>query len=429
MPSAPLNVVISYSPIDREHFTKIANFLQPHVNRGSFFVWHKGSIAPGQNTDQATANALQTAHAVILLLSIDYLTGEWQTIEPLLKHLPQNSIIPVLVRPCCWDFEPVLQHLSILPDKDTPPVADLTETQLYQTVVLKLIATLNQLGNTNALPLPPTLPSTPPTTGNAQLMHLKYTCNRTVQKGEFLKSTLLNRQQKILYFYIRGLANQSTDGLSKRFYHREIPGNPVFGGKNISPQFVFVPLLPDDDPEVFKLNFIDDLAQQLKCTNQDIYLNANIEQLLSAVCVRPYDIVCIGLKLKSEKWSAAVPPFLEWLLTQFCQCNQTNMPVFLFFLLIDYASQTQQQQIETELKQLKARFETQDIKANLLSPLDKVPKIDIEIWLEANLRRLDDADRTALLQQYFANQTEFDMREVEQTLETILEQYNAQFNP
>ncbi|OWY22263.1 TIR domain-containing protein [Sphingobacteriales bacterium UPWRP_1] len=430
MPPEPLNLVISYSPEDAKYYTAIYKQLKLLENQGFVKLWSKGEITLGSNMEAEMVKAIQSAQVLLLLISIDYLlSDEYLFISGNLNRLPRERIVPVLTGNCDWKAVPELAKLTILP-ADNIPVSDKTDNQLYNEVIEELKKLFQKISGLIPAPDKPFASIPPPPTGhdtdNPKLLQLKYTCNRTVQKGEFLKATLLNRNQKIHYYYIRGLVKQSTEGLSRRFYHREIPGNPIFGNKNISPNFVYISLVPDADLEVFKLNFLSDLYDQLKCTDQEIFFNGNILHLLNALCVRTYDVVCVGAKLKSEHWNTSVPLFLEWLVTDFCNCNQPDMPVFFFFLMIDYASEVHRQSIENELKTLKEKFLQKNITAQLLSPLDKVPRVDIEIWLESTLRQSDVANRLHLLHQYFGAQDEFDMSEVEQKLEEIIRQHNSE---
>jgi len=430
MPPEPLKLVISYSPEDAKYYTAISKQLKLLENQGLIELWSEKDVLLGADPEAEKAKAIQSAQMLLLLISIDYLiSDEYLRISSNLTHLPSERVVPVLTGNCDWKVVPELTNLHMLP-ADNIPLSDKTDSQLYNEVIEELKKLFGKiLGLLPPVPDKPftSLPSPPhQEAGIPKMLQLKYTCNRSVQKGEFLKSTLQNRNAKIQYYYIRGLVKQSTEGLSRRFYHREIPGNPIFGNKNISPNFVYIPLVPDADPEVFKLNFLSDLCDQLKCSNQEIFFNGNISHLLNALCVRTYDVVCVGAKLKSEHWNASVPLFLDWLVTDFCNYHQPDMPVFIFFLMIDYAGDIHRQAIEDELRILKEKFLQRNITAQLLAPLDTVQKVDIEIWLESTLRQTDVANRLALLNQYFGTQTEFDMCEVEQKLEEIIRQHNSE---
>ena len=424
--NAPVKIVIHHAPDDAVYFSVLNKHLSFLEKQGQISLWHTGKLLPGTNQIQETISQIQSAQILLLLISVDYLNfNDFGTLSPLFVQLPKESVIPVIVGPCIWEDSPELVKFTPLPF-DNEPISFKTEKAIFEEVIQVLAARIDKIAGKTIQPdaktflLPKTLPTDQVEATNHKLLPLKYTCNRSTQKGEFLKNTLMSRNQKVQYFYIRGIVRQSTEGLFRRFYHQEIP--KFYKNKNISPHFVYVPVVPDNDLDVFILNFLDELSMQLKCTNDDIYTEQNITALLNAICVKSYEVVCVGFKMKSEVWNEQVPSFIRWFISKFCQSTQPDLPQFLFFFMIDYAENEHKLKIEIELKQLQEQLKAAQTDVTLLSPLQQVSLVDIEVWLDSNLQ---DPDKQAtLVQQYFNQQDQYDMYDVERNLEQIIKQYN-----
>lgn len=422
----PVKIVIHHAPDDAAYFSVLNKQLSPLEKQGQISLWHTGKLLPGSNQLQETLEQIQSSQILLLLISVDYLNfTDFGTVATLFSKLPKESIIPIIVGYCNWELYPELQNFSQLP-ADNTPISDKSDKAVYEEVIKVLTSRIANLSgkpiqpDTRVNKTPKTLTPDNVEMGNTKLLPLKYTCNRSTQKGEFLKNTLMSRHQKVQYFYIRGIVRQSTEGLFRRFYHQEIP--KFYKNKNISPHFVYVPVVPDDDLDVFILNFLDELSMQLKSNNDDIYTEQNITSLLNAICVKSYEVVCVGFKMKSEVWNEQVPPFIRWFISKFCKSSQPDLPQFLFFFMIDYAENEHKLKIEIELKQLQEQLKAAQTDVTLLSPLQQVSLVDIEVWLDSNLQ---DPDKQAnLIQQYFNQQDQYDMYDVERNLEQIIKQYN-----
>jgi len=424
----PVKIVIHYAPEDAVFFTVLNKQLSLLERQGIVSLWHNGKVQLGANILKETIEQIQVAQLVVLLVSIDYLTSvDFGTIANLFKGLPNTAIVPVITGYCNWELYPELTNYNALP-LDKTPISDKSEKAIFEEVIHVLtkqitdISAHPELFKPKRVHLPGNLPNNSNDQHEVKLLPLKYTCNRSTQKGEFLKSTLMSRNERIQYFYIRGIVRQSTEGLFRRFYYQEIP--KFYRNKNISPHFVYVPVVPDNDLQVFILNFLDELSMQLKSNNDDIYTDQNITALLNAVCVKSYDVVCVGFKMRSEVWNQQVLAFIRWFIDNFCKHNRTDIPQFLFFFMIDYAEVQHKTQIELELLQLQKELKENNTEVSLLSPLQQVSSVDVDVWLDTYLQ---DTDKQANLKEhYFKDQTQYDMYDIERNLELIIKQYNRE---
>lgn len=107
-PKKRLKVFISYAHDDIEQRHILNKFLIPLVRSKQIEIWHDNMINAGDYWDKTVRQKLAEADVAILLVSQSLLASSYiQDVEaPLLMQLHQQrklSIIPVLIRECCYE--------------------------------------------------------------------------------------------------------------------------------------------------------------------------------------------------------------------------------------------------------------------------------------------------------------------------------------
>jgi formylglycine-generating enzyme required for sulfatase activity len=90
-------------------------------------VWEDGDILPGEDWEKKIEEQLEAADLFLVLLSIHSLTSTFIQKKELLRALERKQrIVPILVRSCLWQTNPVFRGLQGLP-KNMKPVASFTD--------------------------------------------------------------------------------------------------------------------------------------------------------------------------------------------------------------------------------------------------------------------------------------------------------------
>ncbi len=83
-------------------------------------VWHDCNILPGEDWEKSIKKELESSDLVLMLVSANSLNAEFiqgeelrTTFDRLREGLAR--VVPVIVSPCVWRFEPVLAGLQALP--------------------------------------------------------------------------------------------------------------------------------------------------------------------------------------------------------------------------------------------------------------------------------------------------------------------------
>lgn len=102
-------VFVSYSREDADWQRKFVKMLEPSVRRRGFSVWSDERILAGEQWSAAVEDAIAHTRAALLLVSPDFL-GSAFIMDRELPALSERGValVPVLVRPCLWEEEPVL---------------------------------------------------------------------------------------------------------------------------------------------------------------------------------------------------------------------------------------------------------------------------------------------------------------------------------
>lgn len=123
----PLKVFISYAHEDEVQFKdKFLNMLGGLQRRGLIDAWEDRQIRPGDDWYAEIQKAMHACDMAVLLISDDFINSRFINEEEVPKLLKRRQsegmrVVPIIIRPCPWDLEPMFRGLQALP-KDGKPV-------------------------------------------------------------------------------------------------------------------------------------------------------------------------------------------------------------------------------------------------------------------------------------------------------------------
>lgn len=123
----PVRLFVSYSHKDERHRRNLETHLAATRRAGDAVEWHDRRIVAGTVWAEVIDDELKRADIVVLLLSPDFLASDYcygvELGRAMERHQKQEArVIPVLVRPCDWNHEPI-RSLQLLP-RDAKPVTE-----------------------------------------------------------------------------------------------------------------------------------------------------------------------------------------------------------------------------------------------------------------------------------------------------------------
>jgi TIR domain len=121
-----LNLFISYSHRDESYKDDLQNHLTPLKRLGLIEEWNDRKINAGTEWDRAISEKLESAHIVLLLISIDFISSKYcydiEMERALERHgKGETVVIPVIIRNCLWQHS-AFSKLQAVP-KDARAVA------------------------------------------------------------------------------------------------------------------------------------------------------------------------------------------------------------------------------------------------------------------------------------------------------------------
>lgn len=135
-------IFIAYSSRDLEYQIELKNHLEPLVRNKRIVIMDNYAINPGDNWNEKIGQMLEISDIVLLLLSADSLASPHFFREAGIaierRRQGRTEIIPVKLRPCDLDDEPLLQELNlleVLPEKDVPVVKWQHRDEAYLSIV------------------------------------------------------------------------------------------------------------------------------------------------------------------------------------------------------------------------------------------------------------------------------------------------------
>ncbi len=160
----PLKTFIIYARKDEAFKNDLLLHLRGSlVETGHLEVWQDGEILPGEDWEKKIEQQLEAAELFLVLLSIHSLTSEFIRKKELVKALEQKSrIVPILVRNCFWQKNPVFAGLQGLPRNMKPVTSFADPDDAWTEVMATLHDMVEAIRATQKSPAPvPKSPATP----------------------------------------------------------------------------------------------------------------------------------------------------------------------------------------------------------------------------------------------------------------------------
>lgn len=118
--NGPQHIFILHADADDHYLQSLMQQFTPLRIAGLLEYWSRFDLTPGASISQSMRERLQWATVILPLLSADYLADErCRAVQSLARDLGK-LIIPVLIRPCLWQYDPVLADLQPLPGAEIP---------------------------------------------------------------------------------------------------------------------------------------------------------------------------------------------------------------------------------------------------------------------------------------------------------------------
>jgi hypothetical protein len=121
----PYNVFIVYARKDAEYLEELRGHLRPMERAGMLKIWCDSEIDAGAKWEEATLHKMVTADVILLVVSAAYYDTS-HVYEKELNYALQRhekgeaTVIPIIIRPCDYDSDPIVNSLQVLPKEATP---------------------------------------------------------------------------------------------------------------------------------------------------------------------------------------------------------------------------------------------------------------------------------------------------------------------
>jgi len=133
-------IFISYCHKDKDWLTIIMNYLKG-LEYENINIWFDKKINTGEQWNPVIADAIQSSHMTICLISQHYLNSDFirtREVPGILNKQREGMIVfPVLIKNCTWKVITWLKNLQMFPG-DGIPLEKLTEDE-QETMLIKLI--------------------------------------------------------------------------------------------------------------------------------------------------------------------------------------------------------------------------------------------------------------------------------------------------
>jgi small GTP-binding protein len=121
-----LKVFISYSHKDEEFKDELVTMLAGLQRRGVIDAWQDRRIEAGDEWYQEIQDAMNDCDLAILLVSANFIASSFIQDEELTRLLQRRMeeglrVVPIVVKPCMWQSEPIIKDIQVLP-RDGEPV-------------------------------------------------------------------------------------------------------------------------------------------------------------------------------------------------------------------------------------------------------------------------------------------------------------------
>jgi hypothetical protein len=119
-PKKALKIFISYAHKDEIFKDELITMLASMQRRGVIDAWQDRLIEPGDEWFPSIQKAMDECDLALLLVSGNFLASRFISSEEVPKLLQRRRaegmrVIPIIIRPCTWQSEPILKDLQALP--------------------------------------------------------------------------------------------------------------------------------------------------------------------------------------------------------------------------------------------------------------------------------------------------------------------------
>jgi CheY-like chemotaxis protein len=131
--NTPPRLFISYSHKDEAFKDELIIMLASLQRRGIIDAWQDRRIEPGTAWFRSIQEAVKECQVALLLVSSDFLASEFITSNELPDLFQRGKTsgmraVPIIVRECLWQSEPILKDLQALPKDGKPIISFSKET-------------------------------------------------------------------------------------------------------------------------------------------------------------------------------------------------------------------------------------------------------------------------------------------------------------
>jgi small GTP-binding protein len=124
--SPGLRIFVSYAHVDEPFKDELVTMLAGLQRSGVIDAWHDRRIEPGQDWLAAIKGSIADCDVALLLISPNFIASPFVNDEELPDLLERRKaegmvVLPIIVRDCLWQSEPILKDLQALP-KDGKPI-------------------------------------------------------------------------------------------------------------------------------------------------------------------------------------------------------------------------------------------------------------------------------------------------------------------
>jgi hypothetical protein len=139
MTTPPFDLFVCYTREDEDFCEELTRHLVPLCRQGVIRDWNQQKIVPGDDIKDTVRNHLQSAHIIVLLVSVDFLASDICYEEEMKLALERQltgevCVIPIILRECYWDEAP-FANLQALPKGAKPVSTWLDRDQAWKDVV------------------------------------------------------------------------------------------------------------------------------------------------------------------------------------------------------------------------------------------------------------------------------------------------------
>ncbi|MCP4273748.1 MAG: hypothetical protein GY781_17625, partial [Gammaproteobacteria bacterium] len=176
------------------------------------------------------------------------------------------------------------------------------------------------------------------------------------------------------------------------------------------------------EKEIFKYKLIDGLFSFYKVetdkfapiTKSNLGVVCNNSPILKGSS----GIKTVYIRIDTYDWCEFIPDVLEWFVNTFCseEFLPEGAPEFYFFISLIY----EKEDCVDSRKQIIPVIKDKVKGVHVFDEFDEVTKKDIERWLNKHITDIPDKKRREIFSNYFDDEDEYDMDEVEQNLEKII---------